>query len=201
MRYMRERDEIRLTEDLHPWDRLLSVPIPLELLDVRLVGSSDLVAPHAELDRWDAGDRRAAGIGMAIQARDLIVPSVDLVTEVDRLCGRLLLKTKERKSSNGDKNHKPEQNNTEPLHRLWPPPFFRARFMVAPFQSVGSSDPRLGELREWKIHPGNGAREASGISPLVLGETSGLTGKTILLKAARAKLIASCCALRTSHRV
>jgi hypothetical protein len=85
MRHMRERHKIRLTEDLYPGDRLLPIPISLQLPDLRPIGSGDLMASHAELDGWDTRDRGSAGIGMAIQTRDSIVTGVDLMAEIDRL--------------------------------------------------------------------------------------------------------------------
>lgn len=116
MRHMRERHEIGLTEDLDPGDLLLPVPIPLELLDLRPVGSGDLVASHAELDRRHPRDGGPSRVRMTVQTRDLIAPCVDLVAESDGLLGFLFAPAVKREAQDREEKHKASQKNNNRSH-------------------------------------------------------------------------------------
>src|SRR3989442_1348936 len=86
---MLEVDELRHLVDAHPRDRLLALPVALELLDFRVSGGGDdLVAAHAALYRRQPRVLRPPRVGVAVLTADLEGAGVDQVAEEDRLDGR-----------------------------------------------------------------------------------------------------------------
>ena len=82
-----EVDEIRQIVDLDPGDRLSRFPIADKLLDLRLLFSNTLMAAHTKLHGWYPCDNGFAGIDMTIEAVDLIVARMELMTEINWLHG------------------------------------------------------------------------------------------------------------------
>lgn len=82
-----EVNEIRHRSDLLPLDGFLLLPVLLQLLHLGLICSRNLVAPHASLDRRDAGHRGSTGKRMAVLAGNLEIPCMDLMAEGNGLIG------------------------------------------------------------------------------------------------------------------
>src|SRR5439155_10011568 len=85
VRLVREVRELRQLVHAHPGDWLLLRVVLGDLLDLRLVGSGDLVAPHAALDGRKARVLRAARVAVAVLAVDLVGADMDVVRKVDGL--------------------------------------------------------------------------------------------------------------------
>src|SRR5690349_13045898 len=77
----------------HPLGRFLREKRLADLFDLRFMGvggpADYLVAAPARLERRDAGLARDRHGAVTVQAGDLILPGVDVVTEEDRLAGTL----------------------------------------------------------------------------------------------------------------
>jgi hypothetical protein len=82
---MTEVDEVRQIVNLYPFDRAPPLPVLGKLLNLRLVLSDIFVAPHTKLHGGYSRRDGAARIYMAVGTRDLVVVSMELMTEVDRL--------------------------------------------------------------------------------------------------------------------
>lgn len=80
-----KKNKIRHRGDFDPLDRLLPVPVILEFLDLRLVRRGNLMTTHAPLNRRYPGYCGPAGIAVAVLARYLKIPGVNLMAETDRL--------------------------------------------------------------------------------------------------------------------
>src|SRR5207247_5072743 len=86
VRLVGEVRELGELEDAYPRDRLLPLPVVLELLDLRItLGGDDLVTAHAAFHRGNAGRAAPPRIGMAVLAGDLHRAGVDHVAEEDGL--------------------------------------------------------------------------------------------------------------------
>lgn len=85
MSLMTEVDEVRQIVNLYPFDRAPPLPVLGKLLNLRLVLSDIFVAPHTKLHGGYSRRDGAARIYMAVGTRDLVVVSMELMTEVDRL--------------------------------------------------------------------------------------------------------------------
>jgi hypothetical protein len=73
--------------DADPIDRLLVLPVLLELLDALEVGAELGVAAHARLDRGNSGHAAAVRTTVTVEAIDLVLAGVQRVAERDRLHG------------------------------------------------------------------------------------------------------------------
>lgn len=85
MRPVPEEHKIRHRSYFDPLDRLLLIPVILQLLDFGLVRRGNLMTTHAALHRRNPGHRSAPGIAMAVLASDLVFSRVDLVAKSERL--------------------------------------------------------------------------------------------------------------------
>jgi len=85
VRPMLKKNKIGDRKNSDPLNRLLLIPMVLDLLNLRLIRRSNLVTAHASFHRRDAGYRSAAGIGVAVLAAYFKIPGVNLVAEIDGL--------------------------------------------------------------------------------------------------------------------
>ena len=83
-----EIHKIRQIVDLDPGDRLFRFPVADQLLDLRLLSADVLVAAHAKLHGRHTRDNRFARIDVTVEAVDLEVARMSLVTEINWLDGR-----------------------------------------------------------------------------------------------------------------
>src|SRR5262249_22587933 len=83
---VREVDEAGKLVDPHPWNRLLAIPVVVDLLDLGVaLSGDDLVAPHAPRDGRHAGEDAAPGVSVAELTVDPVRSRVDRMTELDGL--------------------------------------------------------------------------------------------------------------------
>lgn len=82
-----EIHKIRQIVDLDPGDRLFRFPVADKLLNLRLLSTDVLVAAHAKLHGRYTCDNRFARIDVTIEAVDLEVAGMNLVTEINWLDG------------------------------------------------------------------------------------------------------------------
>lgn len=99
MRPVLEEHKIRHRSYFDPLDRLLLIPVILQLLDFGLVRCGNLMTTHAALDRRDTRHTGAPGIAMAVLARYFVITCVDLMAEGDRLNGARRLARKSQSHS------------------------------------------------------------------------------------------------------
>jgi hypothetical protein len=82
---MTEVDEVRQIVDLYPLDRAPLLPVLGKLLNLRFVLSDIFVAAHTKLHGRYSRRNGSARIYVAVGTADLVVVSMELMTEVDRL--------------------------------------------------------------------------------------------------------------------
>lgn len=80
-------DKVGQIVDLDPFDSTSRLPVLAEFLDLRLVFPDIFMTAHALLHGRDSRHNRPARIDMAVEAINLIVAGMELVTESDGLYG------------------------------------------------------------------------------------------------------------------
>ncbi len=85
MRPMLKKNKIGDRENSDPLNRLLLIPMILDLLNLRLIRRSNLVTAHASFHRRDASYCSVPGIGVAILAGYFKIPGVNLMAKVNGL--------------------------------------------------------------------------------------------------------------------
>jgi hypothetical protein len=91
MRLVAEVNEARKDVHANPGDRLVGIPEAPDFGDLRIVGVHESVAAHAPFDRRDSRERGSVRRTVTELAAQLVVTSMDRMTEVDRLQRRVCL--------------------------------------------------------------------------------------------------------------
>jgi len=89
VRFVAEMNKSRKDVHANPRDRLVRIPEAPDFGDLRIVGVHEPVTAHAPFDRRDPRERRPVGRTVTELAAQLVVTSMDRVTEVDRLHTRV----------------------------------------------------------------------------------------------------------------
>jgi hypothetical protein len=82
---MTEVDEVRQIVHLYPLDRAPLLPVLGKLLNLRFVLSDIFVAAHTKLHGWYSRHNGSARIYVTVRTADLVLVSMEFMTEVNRL--------------------------------------------------------------------------------------------------------------------
>lgn len=85
VRPMLKKNKIGHRGNSDPLNRLLLIPMDLELLDLRFVRRSNLVTTHASFHRRDPGHSGGPSIAVAVLAGYFKIPGVNFMAEIDGL--------------------------------------------------------------------------------------------------------------------